>query len=83
MVPIYRKFGIDYCHFDFSDEALLDFYSFETFGKGNPKEDNGWIISKKIMDITIAMWNEDMNITLFREELELDYPTWFLDKVCI
>lgn len=68
---------------DFSDEALYDLYDYASQGIGTVKPDNGYAVGKKMMDVTITMWREDMWITLFPWELYEDgnYPHWWLDKV--
>lgn len=70
---------------DFSDDALYEHYAFESQGIGKPKPDNGYAVGKSMQDVTIAMWREDMLITLFPIELYGDenYQDWhwWLDRV--
>jgi len=70
---------------DYSDEAALAVYNHETFGKPMPKTDkiNGFELARKWMDVTVAMWKEDIaDHLLFVDELD-DVPDWFLKKVKI
>lgn len=86
MADIYRRFAIDCKDADFSDSAALAFYRYETFGISLPKADrlNGFELGKKWMDITIAMWKEDIaTLGVSVKELQEDYPDWFLERVGI
>lgn len=69
---------------DFSPEAELEMYMHESNGKPLTSErTNGFAMGKKIMDITVAAWKEDIyEMQLFVHELIEDgYPEWFLKKV--
>lgn len=68
---------------DFSDEALLEMYESESYGTVTCSPDNGFYHGKKWMDVTVAMWIEDLKIgTLTKRELyDDDFPDWWLDKV--
>ncbi len=63
-------------------------YLFETQGKGDlsfglfsGKKPNGFAVGKRWMNVSIAMWQEDIRLgRLWIWELERDYPLWFLDK---
>jgi hypothetical protein len=87
---VYRRFAEDGFArgFDFSDVARETCYQLETFGVGKREtifntERNGYIIGKRLMDITIAMWKEDLRRGFLSiRELEMDwYPSWVIDKV--
>ncbi len=84
MVPIYRHFAKPWesC-LDFSDAMLEQMYKSETFGEGRTSADNGFAHGKKWMDVTVAMWLEDLGRTLWPSELYADpaFPHWWLDKV--
>jgi hypothetical protein len=68
---------------DSSDEALQSLYEFETFGRGRIAPNNIFAIGKKWMDVTVAMWLEDLGTTLTVSELKDDpeLPDWWLEKV--
>jgi len=75
---------------DFSEKAAQKMYEYETYGKGELKStifgvpDNGYFIGKKLMNITLAMWKEDIeNGLLAKFELYEDetLPNWWLDEV--
>ena len=78
MVKMYERFAPR--EYTFSYEAMKECHEWESKGK-TISPNNGYAIGKKIMDITIAMWKEDLGKILFMEELQQDYPQWFLDKV--
>ena len=88
MAPLYKHFaGGDY---DFSDEAALAMFLFESRGIGNLSLDlmsaqpNGYAVGKHWMDVSVAMWNEDLRMGLLtKSEIYSWYPDWhwWLDKV--
>ena len=72
--------------FTFDDDAKLEMYIYESLGTPIPKESNGYFLAKKNMDITLAMWNEDLlNGLLLKSELYNDPALqdlhWWLEKV--
>jgi hypothetical protein len=88
--PIYRYFSEE--HFDFSDEAAMEAYLWETRGIGNMKINlfdnkiNGYVVGKHWMDVVVKMWREDIKRKLlFKHELyndpELKDFAWWLDRV--
>lgn len=84
MSQLYFRFGNGFTqNHTFTEQDLLDLYNYETFGvplKSNNK--NGYALGKKIMDITISMWREDIsNGHLFVPDLYREYPSWWLDKI--
>lgn len=83
MCQIYKIFSQDYTYCDFSDSSVVELYNHESFGTTVDKH-NGFFVGKKIMDITIKMWREDIaNCMLFKHELYSSgrYPEWWLDNV--
>ena len=75
---------------DFSEQAAQEMYDYETFGKGTLKNTifgvptNGYFIGKKFMNITLAMWQEDIEDGLLAKfELYEDgkYPHSWLNEV--
>jgi len=68
---------------DWSDKALTQLYVYESLGKGSIEANNGFALGKKMIDVALAQWKEDMYITLFPFELYEDpnLPDWWLDKV--
>lgn len=72
----YKFFANDFSgSADFSEQAKRDMYSYETFGAPVRKYNimyngqyNGYAIGKHWMDVTLAMWREDIiagNLTKF------------------
>ena len=86
MIPIYEYFGSKGSNIlDWSEDALYSIYYFESIGRGSGdlKPDNGYAYGKKLMDISISMWKEDLYVTLWPWELYEDpnLPDWWLDKL--
>jgi hypothetical protein len=85
MAEIYRRFARDYPQSDISDAAAMAMYLHETFGEPMPKAErlNGFEIGKKLMDVTVAGWKEDIpQLGLIVSEIQADgYPDWFLERV--
>lgn len=75
MCEIYRIFADDYC--DFSDNAKQEMYDFETFGKGSisidgfntiGKKSNGFAVGKKWLNVTVAMWMDELSMFKWEED---------------
>lgn len=90
MAQAYRHFGRELQNLDWSDEAKQALFNYESRGIGSFARDseNGFFQGKRLMDITVAMWNEDLNAhlrgeprTLFSWELYIQYPKWLIDMV--
>lgn len=86
MAEVYKTFSAEYVGTkDYSDEALVAMYLFESFGEDTVnKITNAFFIGKQWMDLTLKMWVEDIEQGyLFKFELYKDpkYPSWFLDRV--
>lgn len=88
MRPIYRLFGDE--GLDYSDEAALEMYLFESRGVGNLRlglfnSQNGYANGKHWLNVTVAMWLEDIAAgLLFKHELYVEFEKsyhWWLDKV--
>lgn len=84
MSELYKLFSKDWeSILDYSDQALVEMYQFETYG--NPiKDTNGYYHGKKWLNVTVDMWKEDLEKgLLFKQELydDVKYPTWWLDSV--
>lgn len=83
MAEIYRRFNQDG---DFSDEAAQAMYLYESRGGKPPSGENGYFAGKHVMDLTVAMWKQDLvgldgSPTLTKAELYEDFPAWWLDKI--
>ena len=79
---LYRRFGAEVVNLDWSDEALDAMFIYESRGGDPPPPTNGPFVGKARMDITVAMWREDIAGGLLqRVELVNEFPTWWLDKV--
>ena len=86
MAEIYKRFAVDFPHADFGHEAALAMFRHETHGEPLPQVrgiGNGFALGKKLMDISIAGWREEIiQMGLRVEELIDDgYPEWFLERV--
>lgn len=81
---IYYRFGYGFTQdHTFTEKDIVELYNQESYGTGvSPL--NGYALGKKIMDITIAMWREDIGRGhLSKYELYKcgEYPEWWLDSV--
>jgi hypothetical protein len=85
MCGVYRYFSKHFEHIcDYSDESMMEMFLYETYGEGRPDNTNGYFLGKKWMDVTIAMWHEDIPkglLTKFELYNDPDLPDWWLDKV--
>lgn len=85
MSQVYLYFARDYLdHLTFTDDMLVELYTYESTGKGSLSESNGYAMGKRNIDIAVAAWTDDLNNgMLFLHELYEDenLPHWFLDKV--
>ena len=84
MCELYKLFAKDWENcLDFGEESMLEMYHSETHGLAVSKT-NGFYHGKKYLNVTVAMWKEDLaRGTLFRVELYNDprFPHSWLDKV--
>ena len=84
MCEIYIIFSNDWkdcC--DFSEGMMLELYYAEAFGD-KVSQNNGYYVGKRYMNLTIAMWKQDIEIGyLLKSELYNDetFPHWWLDKI--
>ena len=80
---IHLYFAKDYCYLDFSEQSCIEMYNHETFG--NPiSPNNGFLQGKKLLNLTISMWKEDISKGyLFKSELYDDpnLPNHWLNKI--
>ena len=84
MAELYKRFASDFEFADFSNSAEIEMFNWES--RGVPIADkniNGFALGKKWMDVTVAMWLEDISKGLLypRELMDDNYPEWFLRKV--
>lgn len=84
MSEIYRIFAEDWKHvLDFSDDALLELYNYESYG-GSVNSKNGFAVGKKYLNLHVTDWKEEIKQgLLFKHELYQDekFPTWWLDNI--
>ncbi len=83
MCDIYVLFAKDWeqcC--EFSDDMMLELFYSESYGDPVSPH-NGYYVGKKWLNVTVAMWKEDIQKgCLTRHELYDDhFPDWWLDKV--
>ena len=89
MQTVYRYFGDS--DLDYSEEAAMDLFLFESRGIGDLKPNlfyctNGYANGKHWLNVTVAMWREDIAARLLRlDELyndpDLQPFHWWLDSV--
>lgn len=87
---MYKHFGREFLALNWSEKALRDMFEHETYGLPSATEmrANGYFEGKRVLDITVAMWNQDLTAhdrgeprVLFSWELYAEYPRWFIEKV--
>jgi hypothetical protein len=82
---VYEEFGREVCPgFDYSNEALIEFYEFESTGKPVSNERNGFALGKKWAGVAVDQWEQDIkNGLLHISEIEKDYigHDWFLKDI--
>lgn len=88
MAEIYKLFSPP--SYDFSEKAKQEAYLFESKGIGNKEigifqeeKINGYLYGKKMLNITVTMWKEDIEKGLLSmQELYQDkFPRWWLNKI--
>lgn len=84
MSELYKHFSKDWEHcLDYSEDSMLELYYSESYGD-ECSLSNGYYIGKKYLNLTVAMWKEDIKLGyLFKSELYEDnnYPNIWLDKI--
>ena len=86
MCDVYKIFAEGWKnHLDFSDDAALAMYCYETHGVAiNEPYKNAYFVGKQWMDVNIKMWREDIQTgILTKHELYSDntFPRWWLEKI--
>ena len=86
MSEVYKMFGHpeDFKCLDFSDEALIELYNYESYGGKPCSSKNGFMHGKKMLNLNVEMWREDIKAgNLFKFELYEDsmFPHWWLDSI--
>ena len=85
MSEVYLVFARDWkdC-LDFSEDSLLELYTYESCGGQSPNQKNGFAHGKKWLNLHVEMWKEDIQKGLLQKsELYQDesFPHWWLDKI--
>lgn len=86
MAELYKRFAWSCETTDWSEDAKMAMYRHESLGEPLPETNkiNGYVLGKKAMDITVAMWKEDIEQYLLSvKELQEEYPEWFLKQLGI
>jgi len=85
MCEVYKYFSRGWYDIaDYSDESMLELYLSESYGDVDCKPTNGYFIGKRWLNVTVAMWKEDIEKGyLTKHELysDDDLPDWWLDKI--
>jgi hypothetical protein len=94
MGKIFKFFGEDpfMTKLDFSEKSAQEMYEFESTGKGDislnmfSNSFNGYAYGKKMLNLTVAMWKEDIENGLLFKFTLYDDPKfsnlhWWLDDV--
>lgn len=80
---LYMRFASDTGNYTYTPTDAMEMFTFESTGKGSVGELNGFALCKKRLDITLAMWKEDIvNGLLTKYELIQDgYPESWISRV--
>lgn len=92
MCEVYKVFASDWSC-DFSDQAMLEMYEFETFGRGSinitgfnttGKKANGFAVGKKWLNVSVSGWLDDIEkfgwaYTIGELNRDKDIPRWFIE----
>lgn len=85
MCEVYRYFSNDWSHIcTYTDDDMRELFYAETHGEPITNKLNGFAVGKKMLNVTVGMWKEDLRKgTLFKSELYEDpnFSKWWLDKV--
>jgi len=85
MCDVYKHFSKDWKSMcDYSEESMLELFISESYGDVKCEPNNGYYIGKQYLNVSVAMWKEDIpKGLLFIKELyqDPDLPDWWLDKV--
>lgn len=61
MADMYKYFAKEYIDkLDFGESALYNMHEFESLGRKLKDKNNGYLVGKHLMDLSIKMWKEDM-----------------------
>lgn len=93
---LYKIFSLENINYDWSEEAALEMYIFETYGRGgldsqnvlflNNSRPNGFLDGKKWLNVQVAAWREDISRGLLHPNDLYEDPIfykyhWWLDDV--
>jgi hypothetical protein len=82
IAQMYKYFGRERIYLmDFSESALEAIFANESHGTPLNEKTNGFAYGKRLKDITVASWKEDLGTLLFSWELYLQYPKDFIDGI--
>ena len=80
-----RRWSSDpaYNLFDYSEDAFLVCDEWESRGGPEPPKENGYAYAKRMMDVTYAMWKEDIRdgYLTIQELIDDGYKESFLDSL--
>lgn len=75
MLPVYKLFAEPWASScDFSDEAALALYHYESKGEGNlaidvfNKTHNGFMVGKKWLNVQVSSWIQDCSLWVIKED---------------
>ncbi len=85
MCEVYKHFSKDWKHIcNYNEESMLELFISESYKGVKCKNNNGYYIGKRYLNVFVTMWINDIkNGVLFKEELYQDsnLPNWWLDKI--
>lgn len=79
LASVYRRFAGRKSGFDFSLQALIDCFEFESNGI-KAQKNNGYIFGKWAKDISLSTWREDIEAGLFcKAEFYTPCNKWWVE----
>jgi hypothetical protein len=81
---LYRYFARHWPELDFGDAAAEAMFEHESTGAPEPPADNGFMVGKKYLDLTVSMWFEDLrrgDLMLWELYEDANFPHWWLNRV--
>lgn len=85
MCELYKHFSKDWCDIlDYSEHSMRELFLSESYGDVKCSPTNGYYVGKKMLNLTVTMWKEDIESgLLFKHELYEDpnFPDHWLDRI--
>ncbi len=85
MCEVYKLFSKDWEGvLNYDEESLVELFVHESHGGTQPRDDNGYYVGKRWLNVFVAMWKEDIEQGyLYKFELYESghWPEWWLESI--